>query len=193
MYTEKWYSSISLHVVFFPILDAVYSEAKAVSWIKHIEHNRIDEATISATVSGMSCGHSQTIKYYTSSIKRSIPLFSTWKDLLTSQCNLLHVDAKWRGAIFCSWTSCQDLPSPVIPQAGEAETPAHAHVQLWPGWRTRWPAGTGTTGSRPGRKSRWTQRQGKAERALSEIDFLTMNRKCWKLIDELWKSLVLYM
>lgn len=39
-----------------------------------------------------------------------------------------------------------------LTQAGEAEAPAHAHVQLWPRWRTRWPAGTGTTGPRTRRK-----------------------------------------
>lgn len=49
-----------------------------------------------------------------------------------------------------------------LTQAGEAEAPAHAHVQLWPCWGTRWPAGTGTTGPRTRRKPRRPQQQGKS-------------------------------
>lgn len=128
----------------------------------------------SAAFSGVSRGHSQNTSlcklnyYYTLSSKPGI---------ICLHLSVIY-DTKWpfffynlgQGNNYCSWMNCEatfisDWSSPVTTQAGEAETPAHAHVQLWPGWRTRRPAGTGTAGSRPGRKSCWTQRQGKPERA----------------------------
>lgn len=167
-------------ILIFLVLDAVYSEKKAVSWKKHIklaEHNRFDEPKQDISCLFRSVTRSFT-KYITVQIKLSLHFVKqTRYNLFTSQCNLWHKMTFFfffynlgQGNNYCSWMNCEatfisDWSSPVTTQAGEAETPAHAHVQLWPGWRTRRPAGTGTAGSRPGRKSCWTQRQGKPERA----------------------------